>query len=381
MATLGQPDTPKHDISINVAPVTFPGPPHYFTEALNDAERLLKYTAEFGIEIKEDIRNSILEARSAAAAGWDEKTAASLLEALARLAAQVKPVTAESLKAYSDNTDPVLRVYWRVACCLALFIVPFSLVSFVTSAISNNMRTDITNANDLAVKLRTQLGVPPTEAQCVAGLSTAGALTSSPALDGTVIPELQQFATDNREIEARAWQLNAFILHRERNLDYYADMQNDPKRLHDTFELPDGVPSPPCAYVHLIPVYHYVRYFGQRVLDDTSLFYGALTVCLLPSMYALLGTCAYLLRTFEQQMATRTFAPSAATNLAHFVIAAIGGAVVGLFNDFAIGQGASIPPLAAAFLVGYGVDVFFAFLDSTLQAFTRRSATSPQPRS
>ena len=57
-------------------------------------------------------------------------------------------------------------------------------------------------------------------------------------------------------------------------------------------------------------------------------------------------------------------------------IQGIGGAVVGLFNNFAITKGASIPPLAIAFLVGYGVDVFFAFLEGMLQTFTR-SAPSP----
>jgi len=72
--------------------------------------------------------------------------------------------------------------------------------------------------------------------------------------------------------------------------------------------------------------------------------------------------------------------PSVA-NSARFLIAAIGGAVVGLFNNFTITQGASIPPLAIAFLVGYAVDVFFSFLEGFLQAFTktRSSTSSPQP--
>ena len=42
-------------------------------------------------------------------------------------------------------------------------------------------------------------------------------------------------------------------------------------------------------------------------------------------------------------------------------------------------QGASIPPLAIAFLVGYAVDVFFAFLEGLLQTFTKDSPGSPPP--
>jgi hypothetical protein len=110
-------------------------------------------------------------------------------------------------------------------------------------------------------------------------------------------------------------------------------------------------------------------------VDDVGVFYGAITACILPVLYALLGTCAYLLRTFEQQISTRTYTPSVA-DAPRFLIAAIGGAVVGLFNNFAIGQGISIPPLAIAFLLGYAVDVFFAFLEGTLQKFTKTSAAS-----
>ena len=73
-------------------------------------------------------------------------------------------------------------------------------------------------------------------------------------------------------------------------------------------------------------------------------------------------------------MSTRTFIPSRAY-AARFFVAAIGGTVVGLFN-YTITQGASISPLAIAFLVGYAVDVFFAFLEGLLQAFTKKAVSS-----
>jgi hypothetical protein len=57
---------------------------------------------------------------------------------------------------------------------------------------------------------------------------------------------------------------------------------------------------------------------------------------------------------------------------ARLLVALIGGAVVGLFGNFNITQGASISPLAVAFLVGYAVDVFFTFLEGLLQTFTKR---------
>lgn len=130
------------------------------------------------------------------------------------------------------------------------------------------------------------------------------------------------------------------------------------------------------SLAHITGTYQDVRSFAQDILDRVSVYYGAITTCLLPVLYALLGTCAYLLRSFEEEVRTLTFTPSSRANWARFLIAGIGGAVVGLFSNFTITQGASISPLAIAFLVGYAVDVFFSFLEGLLQAFTKRKGSA-----
>jgi hypothetical protein len=286
--------------------------------------------------------------------------AARVLAALAKLTARLKPVTAESLKACCSGTRPTVRNYWTVAIALAVLITPFSLASFVGSAISTTVRADVTTANDLAVKLRSQLGAP--------GAGAYDSTVVNPN-DASTIAELQQYAALIRAIDTRTRQLNTLVLLAER--DPLATKRGDPKALHDALQLPAALPNLAAAANDRTLIYQDVRYFAQSVLDDFSFFYGALTACVLPALYALLGTCAFLLRTFERQMATRTFVPSVA-NSARFLIAGIGGAVVGLFNNFTIGQGASIPPLAFAFLVGYAVDVFFAFLEGMLTSITAK---------
>jgi hypothetical protein len=383
-AVASPPHKPERDTIAKGISVSYPEPPAYFGEALEDAERLLKYAAERGIDIDDSVRDDILQARAANSAGWNAEKAANLLRALAKLAAQLKPVTAESLKACTDGTRATFRRYWVVAICLAIVIVPFSLASFVASAISSAIRTDIATANDLAVKLRAQLGPPTSVTQTAAstagnsGMSASALGTGVTGSDAGVIAELQQFATTIRAIDARARQLNVLVLGIER--DPFANIRKDPTAIHNKFELPRGLPNFSVAAADLTTVYQDVRYFAQSLIDDVSFFYGAISACLLPVLYALLGTCAYLLRTFEQQMTTRTFTPSIADS-ARFLVAAIGGAVVGLFNNFTITQGASIPPLAIAFLVGYAVDVFFVFLEGVLQAFTKGGTTSPTPSS
>src|SRR5579862_6068028 len=117
---LGGTSDPANSTSARGAAATYPEPPAYFGEALEDAERLLKYAAETGTDIDDDVRDHILQARAANSDGWDEATAANLLAALAKLAAQLKPVTVDSLKAYgSGDTRSAVRNYWAVAMCLA----------------------------------------------------------------------------------------------------------------------------------------------------------------------------------------------------------------------------------------------------------------------
>ena len=119
-----------------------------------------------------------------------------------------------------------------------------------------------------------------------------------------------------------------------------------------------------------------MRQFAQSTRESISTVYGAIAVGILPVLYALLGALAYLLRSYQQQLKDRTFTPFD-SHVARFVIAAIGGGVVGLFTNFTSGNaGASISPLAIAFLVGYATDVFFSFLDSFVHTFNRGNLPS-----
>jgi hypothetical protein len=335
-------------------------PPAYFSDALCDAERLLKYAAEMGVDVDPDTRASVLRARTAYPHGWTEEIAAKLLASLTTLAADLKPVTAASLRAYQTDTKPTVHIYLMWSIILACIIVPVSVATFVTSAISGALTADITKANALSVKLRSQLGTPPAAGEPPWTVPKGVSETE-------VIADLQEYASTVRVINARARKLNHFVWP---HANTPAEDLGTPQQRKERFELPVGIPDPIAARDTITNTYQDVRYFALTLMTDVAVFYGAISTCILPVLYALLGTCAYLLRTFEFQMSSRTFTPSAA-NSARFLIAAIGGGVVGLFNNFTITEQASIPPLAIAFLVGYAVDVFFAFLEGLLATFSK----------
>ena len=193
-----------------------------------------------------------------------------------------------------------------------------------------------------------------------------------------IIPrDLQEFSAIMRAIDARAWQLNYFVGCKV--LDPYGrtcGWSNDPAKLKE-LEITPGKAGDPTEATQKIAVFQKVRYFAKSVDEFASLIYGAMATSVLPVLYALLGACACLLRLFAAQSKLRSFSlPD--FHVARLFIAAIGGSVVGLFNNFNESLSASIPPLAIAFLVGYGVEVLFAFLENLLQPLKGRGDSSQE---
>ena len=393
-----RPDKQVH--VINTAAVSAPSPD--FGRAVDDATCLLVYAAKAGKDVDDTTRSSILRAKAAINVGWDETVAANFLAAFTKLAAELYPVTAESLRASCSNlTKPAIKSLRNWAFVLAVPIILLSVLGFVSSAISNAISADITTANELVVKLRSELGTQEAPTAGVPGRPFPPGLS-----EGDVITQLQQYASTIRAIDARSRQLNWFVLNTEHDpfaqLRWYSDeskrqradkqqriaagetnqqqldaMPDNGKTLKEIFQLPVGLPNMPQASDTLTTTYQDVRSFAQNVLIGVS-SYGAITTCLLPVLYALLGTCAYLLRCFEEEVRNKTFMPSSRANWARFLIAGIGGAVVGLLV-FSRSPRRLHFPSGHRLLVGYAVDVFFSFLEGLLQSFCKRrnGASSP----
>jgi hypothetical protein len=224
----------------------------------------------------------------------------------------------------------------------------------VATGIANAITASTREANELAVKLVAQIGV--------AGAAAGGA-GAGPRI---VLSDLQAFAATTRSIHQRASLLN--------RLNIPPFKTTTPKI--EERQLPVPLDDPPGAASAMVQHYQSVREFADLARGHTELVYGAIGTIILPILYALLGACAYLLRLFSKQVRARSYTPSYA-DYAHLLVAGIGGGVVGLFNNFAFGQGTSLPPLAIAFLVGYAADMFFTRLDNLLATPARSNAPPP----
>jgi hypothetical protein len=324
------------------------------TNILRDGNYLLAYAIEAGIEVESDTAKRIMSADKQGEPDRDGSEAGLLVAAISSLASKVRPVTAESLRACREEARHAIRIYEVIVCLLALILLPASIVTAVYNGINNKINVEINEANEIALQLHT---------------------SASSATDK--ISKLQQLAVSARTIRSLANQLGRFNV----------------ARMSTAIDAPDKVELSPDLsadnedlikeQIHSITDrYQNVRLYARETSDNTAIWFGAISTAVLPIFYALLGACAAVLRAFSQQIESRTFNYSYASP-ARFIIAAIGGGVIGLFN-FTIGDGATVPPLAVAFLVGYSTDLFFSFLEGSLPHSSKTASSNrisqPSPK-
>ena len=322
-----------------------------YDDILTKAELLLTYAADNGMEVGEPERRAIYNFRLTEKKDQNAEMIDALYLAYMKLSKAVTPRTAESITETSLERNRGVQKYRKIAVILALFVIPFSVLSFVSSAISTKLGQEIDDGNSLILQLRDGFGPNFTE-------------NKEKQNNSDIIMKTQQLSTTMRAV------------HETGNEIRYTLFGLMPPTPPDPKPIPPGLANVAETITNMIPEFQELRQFGQTGRDLVAVIYGALSTCILPVLYALLGVCAKLLGQFEQQIRTRTYVQSEA-NSAHFVVAAIAGGVVGLFNNFTLGQSASIPPLALAFLIGFSVDVFLSFLETLSQSFMKRSDSEP----
>ncbi len=348
--------------------------------AAADAETLLRYASQAGVEVPAETVATIVQARADAADGRvAPEVAVAFYGAYARLAARLKPVSIDTLRVPDADTAAALRRIGAVSVALAVLLILCSILAFMANAMSSEIDAGIGHANELAVRLRDQVGPPATaitEAQIC--LQPTGAPDPAiPFPDKLLLTqELQDFAATARTLLTTASKLDVLVLQWEHSpLDdppAHSPWADRPRALMQLN--PDLIDHRAEAFCKIY-AYEDVRDFARNVRADASAVFGAMAAYFLPVLYALLGAYAYTLRDFSERVKLRTYHPSSRANAARTIAAMTAGAIISLFNN--LGQGWSLSPLAVAFLVGYGVEAFFAFLDALLTAFNANRRTAP----
>jgi hypothetical protein len=396
---------------------------------LDDAERMLAYAARAGKPLDAEIPETIALAREA----LHTCTLTTALEgklycAQSRLAHAIKPVTAETLDPNSlEEARSAARFYFRLAIVMAALIVPASMVMFVNAKLSASGKELVEQNDKLALPIHDAL-----EAQRNAILSiekpgngqtlrktqlvkvTAATEQNSeiqsvsthteerPEIDSVqaltpsalaIKEKLQIFARNNRQLFAETKWLERLSLHGSEN-PYASPWMFKAETQRENLELTlpilvrpnqsDAEKSEQTALgpehsvddgLQKLAVYQDIRAMAQNAQHTSDFLWSAIAVYVLPVFYAVLGTLAYILRDLCARTRNQTYhgAQARFANGARIIVAVIVGTVIGLFDKFMDGS-ISASPLAIAFVAGYAVDPFFAFIDHVASA--GRNATA-----
>jgi hypothetical protein len=380
---------------------------------LDDSERMLAYAARAGKKIQPDIPETIAMAREALVRGeWTASLQGRLFCAQSRLANAIKPVTAEAL-------DPKLmkaarkaaRRYFTLTLLLTAIILPASMVMFVDSKLSESGKALIEKNDKIAIPLHEALQRQRNSITSIKNRRGAGesgrrsTLTPTSAKQG-IVPvadkgpeidselaltpsalvikeQLQEFARNNRQLYAETIWLERLSLHGSENPYESPWMGSAPTR-RDNLEvtLPMLLPrnwwsdgnkgdqhaqGPEHAIddgMQKLAVYQDIRAMAQNAEHTSDFLWSAIVAFVLPVLYAVLGTLAFILRDLCARTRNYTYHASHArcSNHARVIVAAIVGTVIGLFDKF-MDSSISASPLAIAFIAGYAVDPFFALID------------------
>src|SRR5271156_3921933 len=166
-----------------------------------DAQVLLSYAATAGIT-PTDSDVGILTV------GLHSTQTKDFLLAYGRVAVRLLPVTAFTLRKFFSTYRQTLRFYVIWGILLAINVVFFSLLTFISSSLSDSIKTEIDLANSKPIILQTHLasrdGTLPDKP------SQFDASTSYSLQD--LLADLQQFAISLRFIDSRAQELRHLVL-------------------------------------------------------------------------------------------------------------------------------------------------------------------------
>jgi hypothetical protein len=199
--------------------------------------------------------------------------------------------------------------------------------------------------------------------------------------------QLQEFARNNRSLYAQTrwlsrlnwasfqnvyaspWMVNAGTL--RENLELRLPILIKPYRSTKCDACSDADAQKPEHAIddglQKLAVYQDIRAMAQDAQRTSDIMWAAITTYILPVLYAVLGSLAFILRDLSEQSINKTYHPTHGRfiNRVRLVVAIIIGTVIGLFDIFWKDSAVSAQPLAIAFIAGYAANTFFAFLDKS----------------
>jgi hypothetical protein len=395
-------------------------------ESLGDASVLLWFATREGKEVDDEVLRNIVTAQSTLREGPNPEVEGTFWTAYRKLAKAVQPASIDSILAtysypfgYHHGTTGKRRLTdaaktKKMYSWLSLGILFLLLIVQIFWFIGTTWRTDLEDHRAeldriagnlrvmmLEVKAAHDFENDPTRGQQIANAKQNPASFFGEDLDApTVAAERLQILMNRQDqtlllyanASLRGDRVEKMLLGNYKMLefwDFVTDLAGDP-------DGPGGGPSitrTENALCGKDSVNEFYTTLCQRavqlekqqlgvedVLVNSKAILAVLSQYLLPLLYGLIGSLAYILRTLSSEIHNVTFTRGSEIRYAlRWPLGMLGGVTVGLFFDPADFSGfAAITPLGLAFLAGYGVELLFTGLDRMVSAFTGEGAGRPR---
>ncbi|MEM5387778.1 hypothetical protein VSR68_29880 [Paraburkholderia phymatum] len=396
-------------------------------------QRLLSFAAQRGIEIREEHLSAVgraVEARSKN--HWNAFDIACFYAAYAAIAKAVSPVTRETLTRRAPAmAQKSMWWYGCIAAFIAVLVIALSCLMLIFNQFTTDIDKQVESNDKLALLIHDE-----TQAFILQVWDSREEHASDHLVNSQMARELkaniQKFAISMRQLysdidslndvmnflgylrfskKTEIWQRDEYmgncktkdigmvepITNQDTNFwmcsadGLRASLEIKVPLLHvGTTDVPDNppmprarpAPKPPVDQVQegfqKIAVYQDIREIALKLKAEANNFGGSIVGFVLPVLYAALGAFAAVLRRIWSELAASTYhlRKSPIVNLAQIATAVIIGITIGLFTSF-LESSKTLPPLALAFVAGYGVDKFFEFIERIVSAIL----PSEQPRS
>ena len=325
-------------------------------EILADGELLIAYVVRSGIAVDQGLLDKIIDAKVKLATGaLSAADESALYQAVNTLAAKLAPVTAETLRACTDESAVSGKTFWRrrpFTCSharysvrlqrrWALFALTLLLLAQIYWLIGSNLISRIPSlAEDTA---------PPAPATTSAALS----------------PEAAQKAKDDKVKADTAEDTRMWLLHLWSTPWRWVPnlfKKFVPKADEDEFNLRSD--------------------FVEWGLSSREVL-GIFQIYLLPLLYGWVGAMAYVLRRMIKGIQEMTYRPGYDVEFSLRVyLGVLAGVAIGWFfkpeatNAAGEVSFASLTPFALSFVAGYSVELLFTAMDRMVGAFTEKKSSS-----
>jgi hypothetical protein len=333
--------------------------------ALAEAGPLLRFAAERVKDLDPDFSLAIAEAREAAQSDkWTPQVSQRFWGAFSKLCDIIQPVTMDCLAASHRDIDAgrwfrlvgqkqkislaerSSRRYLMMLIILIAVILPLQLYVWTCTNLTKKVDELITSAQTMLPKLAAPYAKANTP--------------NDPDLTASV----SAVAQGANELNANVDQ----ILSEAHTLDRVSMIFSSSA----TPAVAQPVSAPPAnyfeAYENATLRLGQARTISLAIEEKANLFVGILLSFILPILIGTIGAIAYVIRAISDQIKTSTFSTSSPIqHLMRVALGALSGLVVGLFNG--LSSQISLPPLAIAFLAGYGVEAVFSMFDGLIRKF------------